>query len=300
MQFVNIRTTGMAALLIGVLGAGCAVVGPGERGVRQTLGQLGDEVHGPGTVGHWPLVASVVKVPVQTTKLEVNLVLPSKEGLSVAAELSILYRVKPESVRTVIQDIGPDYESSLILVAFRSAAADIASQHEAKDMYSSARSAIEDEIAEHLNHNIGDRGFEVQAVLLKSIRLPQRVADAVEAKLAAEQQAAQMAFVLQAERREADRRRVEAEGIRDAQRIVDQGLSPLLIQWQAIEAFRALARSPNAKVIITDGRSPLLLPTDSPSPDTRTVRGSAPAPQDRTTDQRAMFSRDLEPLPGAR
>lgn len=232
---------------------------------------------------HWPFASSVVKVPVRTTKLEVNLVLPSQEGLTVSAELSILYRVKPESVRQVIEEVGLDYQQSVILTAFRSAAADVASRHAAKDMYSGARSRIESEIAEHLNQNISERGFEVEAVLLKSIRLPPRVAEAVESKLAAEQQAAQMAFVLESERREAERRRIEAEGIRDAQKIVDQGLSPLLIQWQAIEAFRALARSSNAKVIITDGRSPLMLPADTTVPERPRT---AQTPEEETAPER--------------
>lgn len=250
--------------LAGLLGlsTACAVVPAGERGVRQTLGKLGSKVHRPGTVMHWPFIASVVKVPVRTTKLEMNLALPSQEGVTVDAELSILYRVKEEKVQEILENIGPDYERSLVLTAFRSAAADVASRHAAKDMHSGARSAIESEIATQLNDNIGPRGFDVEAVLLKSIRLPDTLARAVQAKLAAEQQAQQMTFVLESERREADRRRVEAEGIRDAQRIVDQGLSPLLIRWRAIEAFRELAQSPNTKIIFTDGRTPLLMPPE--------------------------------------
>ena len=152
----------------------------------------------------------------------------------------------------------------MVLTAFRSAAADVASRHAAKDMHSGARASIEREIAEHLSANIGARGFEIEAVLLKSIQLPEELARAIQAKLAAEQQAQQMAFVLESERQEAERRRVEAEGIRDAQRIVDQGLSPMLIQWRAIEAFRELAQSSNAKIIITDGKSPLMMPAPAP------------------------------------
>ncbi len=249
-----------AVLSVLVVSTGCAVVSPGERGIRQTLGKLGGEVHGPGLVGHWPLVASVIKVPVRTTKVEVTLALPSEEGTTVDAELSLLYRVKEEKVQEILETIGPDYERSVVMTAFRSGAADIASRHAAKDMHSGARAAIEQEIATHLNTTIGPRGFLIEVVQLKSIRLPPTLAAAVQAKLAAEQQAQQMQFVLQSERLEADRRRVEAEGIRDAQKIVDQGLSPLLIQWRAIEAFRELARSPNTKIIFTDGRTPLLLP----------------------------------------
>lgn len=238
----------------------CSTVRPGERGVRQSFGKIRGTPQGPGVVGHWPIVARVVTVPVRSTKLEVDLPLPSQEGLTVAAELSILYHVREEAIPTILEEIGLDYESSVVLTAFRSAAANVASQHAAKDMHSGARAQIEDEIAAKLREIIEPRGFEVEAVLLKSIQLPPSLSQAIQAKLAAEQAAQQMAFVLETERREAERRRVEAKGIRDAQRIVDQGLSPLLIQWQAIEAFRELAKSPNSKIIFTDGRSPLLLP----------------------------------------
>lgn len=261
---------------------GCAVVSPGERGLRQTNGKLGSVVHGPGMVMHWPFVSSVVKVPVRTTKLEMNLALPSQEGVTVDAELSVLYRVQSKKVQEILENIGPNYERSVVVTAFRSAAADIASRHAAKDMHSGARSAIEREIAEHLNRTIGPRGFDVEAVLLKSIRLPRALAQAVQAKLAAEQQAQQMKFVLESERREADRRRVEAEGIRDAQTIVNQGLSPMLIQWRAIEAFRELSQSPNAKVIFTDGKTPLLLPqplADSNEEEAKTQRTARSASQ---------------------
>lgn len=252
---------------------GCSTVHPGERGIRQTMGKLGRKTHGPGNVGHWPIVASVVKVPVRTSKLEVNLPLPSREGLTVEAEISVLYRVREDSIREILETIGTNYEDDVVLTAFRSAAANVASQHDAKDMHSGARAAIEQEIMARLGETLGPRGFEIESVLLKSIQLPAELTRAIQAKLTAEQEAEQMAFVLESERREADRRRVEAEGIRDAQQIVDQGLSPLLIQWQAIEAFRELAKSPNAKVIVTDGSSPLMIPA---TVDARPVEDEAP------------------------
>ncbi|MEM6367240.1 MAG: prohibitin family protein [Myxococcota bacterium] len=247
-------------LLVLVLSVACSTVRPGERGIRQSMGKLKGEPQGPGVVGHWPIFAKVVRVPIRSTKLEVELPLPSREGLTVDAELSILYRVREDSIRQILEEIGLDYESAVVLTTFRSAAANVSSQHAAKDMHSGARAQIEGEIELRLKDLLGPRGFEIEAVLLKSIRLPDSLSQAIQAKLAAEQAAQQMTFVLQTERLEADRLRVEAEGVRDAQRIVDQGLTPLLIQWKAIEAFRELAESPNSKIIFTDGRSPLLLP----------------------------------------
>jgi regulator of protease activity HflC (stomatin/prohibitin superfamily) len=245
----------------------CATISPGERGIRKTLGKLHEDTHGPGVVGHWPFVTTVVRVPVRTTMLELNVPLPTREGLTVAAEVSILYHVRERSIRDILETIGPNYEEEVVLTAFRSAAANVASQHDAKSMHSGTRAEIEQEIKTELAKTIEPRGFEVESVLLKSIDLPAELTRAIEAKLAAEQQQEQMVFVLETERFEADRKRVEAEGIRDAQRIVDQGLSPLLIQWRAIEAFRDVSKSPNAKIIITDGSSPLMLPaTTDPAP----------------------------------
>ena len=231
------------------------------------MGRLHKDTHDPGVVGHWPFVTTVVRVPVRTTMLELNVPLPTREGLTVEAEVSILYHVRESSIRDILETIGPNYEEEVVLTAFRSAAANVASQHDAKNMHSGTRAEIEQEIKTELAKTIEPRGFEVESVLLKSIDLPAELTRAIEAKLAAEQQQQQMVFVLETERFEADRKRVEAEGIRDAQRIVDQGLSPLLIQWRAIEAFKDLSNSPNAKIIITDGSSPLMLPaTTDPAP----------------------------------
>jgi regulator of protease activity HflC (stomatin/prohibitin superfamily) len=144
---------------------------------------------------------------------------------------------------------------------FRSAAADISSKFFAKDMHTGERDMIEEQIRDRMREQLDERGIVIEAVLMKSIRLPERLSVAISEKLEAEQDAQRMEFVLAKERQEAERRRVEAEGIRDAQLIISEGLTPLLIQREQIEAFRELATSPNAKVIITDGESstPVLL-----------------------------------------
>ena len=165
-------------------------------------------------------------------------------------------------MRLVAESIGPDFERSVILTTFRSAAANISSQHNAKDMHSGQRSVIEGEVTDQMNLTLRSRGFEVETVLLKSIVLPSILSRAIETKLAAEQDAQRMQFVLLREQQEAERRVTEAKGVRDAQRIVNEGLTPMLIQYQSLETFRALAASPNAKVIVTDGKAPFLLGAD--------------------------------------
>lgn len=159
----------------------------------------------------------------------------------------------------VIETIGEEYEDSVIISVFRSAAADVSARFLAKDMYSAERTTIEREIAATMSKLVGPRGFVVEAILMKSIKLPLGLSRAIEEKLQSEQQAQRMQFVLDQERSEAERRRVEAAGIRDSQKIIADGLTPALIQWKTIEAFKRLAESPNSKIIFTDGRTPLLI-----------------------------------------
>jgi len=107
--------------------------------------------------------------------------------------------------------------------------------------------------------NLEGRGITIEAVLMKSIQLPASLATAIEAKLAAEQEAQRMEFVLQSEKLEADRKKIDAIGVRDAQKIITEGLNPMILQFKSIEAFKELSKSNNAKVIITDGKLPMLI-----------------------------------------
>ena len=142
---------------------------------------------------------------------------------------------------------------------FRSASADVCARFFAKDMHSGKRAVIEKEIKEQMVTLLENRGFVIEAVLLKSITLPPGLYAAIEAKLRAEQQAQQMEFILQREKKEADRKRIEAEGIRDAQRIIKEGITEGNIEWRSLEVLKEIATSPNAKLIITDGQTPVLI-----------------------------------------
>lgn len=244
-----------------VLGTGCAVIRPGEVGLKRQLGALREEWHGPGAVLYNPFVTRVVRVPTRTVNLEVQLSLPSAEGLNVESEISILYRITPDDARRILEEVGVDYEQTLILPIFRSAAADVASSFLAKDMHSTSRAAIETAIRDRMMTLVGERGFLIESVLMKSIRLPQGLARAVEMKLEAEQDAQRMEFVLQQERKEAERKQIEAEGVRASQVIVSSSLTDELLEWNSIQAFRDLAASDNTKVIVTQPGSPLLVDT---------------------------------------
>jgi len=238
---------------------GCVSVRPGEVGLKQTFGKLKPRIYGQGLVAFNPFVTQVVKVPTRTVNLEVALDLPSKDGLNVRSEISILYNIDPGAAPKVLEEIGLNYENVVILSVFRSAAADVCSRFLAKDMYTASRVEIEEQIQAKMQEILQPRGFEIENVLLKSIQLPQGLTRAIEEKLAAEQNAERMTFELQREELEAKRRIIEAQGIRDAQQIIESGLSDRIIQWQSIEAFKNLASAPGTRLIITDGNAPLLI-----------------------------------------
>jgi regulator of protease activity HflC (stomatin/prohibitin superfamily) len=162
----------------------------------------------------------------------------------------------------VLARIGPDYENELILPVFRSAVADVTAEFDAKDMHTGKRAEIEAAVQRKMAELLQGRGFVIEAVLLKSVRLPPGLSVAIEDRLRAEQDAQRMVFILERERREAERKQIEAAGIRDSQKTISEGLNPQILRYKAIEALRDLAKSPNAKLVITSDRAPLMLGDD--------------------------------------
>lgn len=271
---MNSKKISFAALAIcmAVFFSGCVVIREGEVGVKRKLGKYENSVYTSGLRGFFPAVSAIERVSTQTNNIEVAITIPSKEGLSIRSEISILYSVEPNKVPDILRTIGSQYEQNVILPVFRSAVADVTSRFFAKDMHSGERAVIEETIRKQMMTNLTGRGINIEAVLMKSIQLPASLATAIEAKLAAEQEAQRMEFVLQSERREAERRKIEAEGVRDAQLIIAEGLNPLILNFKSIEAFMELAKSPNAKIIITDGASmPLMLDTNDQTTTTPAV-----------------------------
>ncbi len=241
----------------------CAVIRPGEAGVKQTLGKFSDKVSTQGTIMYNPFVSKIIKESTQTNNIKLLLTLPSKEGLSVNSEISILYRLQQDKIPSVLENLGQDYES-IITSIFRSASSDVCAQFFAKDMHSGMRAKIEAEIKAKMTENLekqGD-GIELIAVLMKSIQLPRGLANSIERKLQAEQDAMRMEFVIQQAKLEADRKIINATGERDAQKILSEGLTQEIIKIRSIEAFNLLSKSQNSKIIITDGKTPFLIETD--------------------------------------
>ena len=236
----------IAVLAMASILGSCTVIRQGEVGVKRSFGKIKAEPLMEGARGYNPFTTSIIKLPTRTMNMEVRVPLPSKEGLTVQSDVSILYRMEGSYAPKVIEKLGRNYEQVVVLPVFRSAVANISSQYFAKDMHTGQRSVIEKSIKELMMTSLKDRGFIVESVLLKSIVLPPGLTKAIEDKLEAEQDSQRMQFVLDKERQEAKRLIIEAEGIRDAQKIVAEGLTPLLIRFKAIEAFNKLSNSPNA------------------------------------------------------
>lgn len=249
-------------LCLSALMTSCAVIRPGDVGIKRTLGKLKGKTKTQGIIFFNPFTSTIVRVPIRTVNKEIRLNLPSKEGLNVQAEISILYHIEEDKVSEIISTVGRKYEQTLILSTFRSASADVCARFFAKDMHSGQRGIIEKEIKTQMSKLLDGRGFVIEAVLLKSITLPQGLYAAIEAKLRAEQEAQQMTFILQREEKEADRKRIEAQGIRDAQLIIKEGITDENIKWKSLEVLKEISMSPNAKLILTDGKTPVLINGD--------------------------------------
>lgn len=251
--------TGLGFGVILLILSSCVTIRQGNVGVKRTVGKIDQDIIEPGARLYNFFATRIIKVPIRTENIEVNLELPSKEGLNVKADISILYHIEKNKATEIVGEIGLTFENTVILPVFRASAADVTAKYMAKDMHTGNRFEIESAIKDQMMKILGDRGFVIEAVLMKSIQLPDGLYRAIEEKLQAEQDAQRMEFVLLKEKQEAARRIIEAEGIRDANKIISEGLTPQIIQYKTIEAYRELSKSPNAKLIIGSSQQPILM-----------------------------------------
>jgi regulator of protease activity HflC (stomatin/prohibitin superfamily) len=252
----GLRIAGVLALLAGVVLAAFRVVPGGTVGVQVLFGRIHDEPLSEGLNAINPL-KQVWLLSVRTQELFDHADVPSKEGLTVGLEVSALYHLEAKTAPAVVRTLGADYEKVFIVPLLRSVIRGATVNHEAKDLYTSGREVIAQEIHDALHAMLAERGIALEKVLLRKIVLPKMVEDAINSKLAAEQEAQRMKFVLQKETQEAERKRVEATGIADFQRIVSQGISEPLLKWKAIEVASELSKSPNSKLILLGDKSGL-------------------------------------------
>jgi len=193
------------------------------------------------------------EISIRTQEIKETASVPSSEGLVMALDTSLIYHLNPDKAAEVYQKIGPRYLEVLVEPNLRAAIREATASHSANALYTGEREMVAKQISDHLAGLLGQRGIVVESVLLRDIQLPSTLKSSIEAKQQAEQEALAMNFRLQKETQEAQRKRIEAQGIRDFQQIVAQGISPQLLEWKGIEATETLAKSPNSKVVVVGG-----------------------------------------------
>jgi prohibitin 1 len=246
------RLLGIAAtafLLVILIFASVARVDSGHVGVLTLFGRVTGEVLPEGVHLVNPFKANQ-ELSIRTQEIKESASVPSSEGLVMNLDTSLIYHLNPEKAAEVYQKIGPNYMAVLVEPNLRAAIREATASHTANALYTGEREMVARQIYDQLTDKLGQRGVLVESVLLRDIQLPATLKSSIESKQQAEQEALAMNFRLQKETQEAQRKRIEAAGIRDFQQIVAQGISPQLLEWKGIEATESLAKSSNAKVVV--------------------------------------------------
>ena len=238
-----------AILVLILLFASTTSIPTGNVGVLTLFGRVTGDVLGEGIHLINPLKA-VKKLSVQTQSVKESANVPSNEGLILALDTSLLFRLDRSKAAQVFQTVGENYAEKIVEPTLRAAIRASTSSHTANALYTNARELVQQQIQDELTTQLAARGVIVEAVLLRDVQLPAMLKGSIEAKQQAEQDALRMSFILQKEKQEAERKRIEAQGIADFQKIVAQGISPQLLEWKGIEATEKLALSSNTKVVV--------------------------------------------------
>jgi prohibitin 1 len=255
-RFVSVKAAAIAAAILILFYLTTTVVPAGHVGVKDFFGQVSDQPLHPGINFVFPFTR-VIKFSVQTREMKESAAVPTSEGLIVNLDVSLLFRLKPEEAPKVYKTVGRNYEFVVIDPQLRSVIRDVTAEYEAKFLYSSSREMVAKNMFKHIEQLIAPRGIEAEQVLLRSVQLPQLLTQSIQEKLQAEQQSQRMRFVLEKEKQEAERKRIEGQGIADFQAIVSRGISEQLLKWKAIEVASELSKSPNAKIIVLGDKSGL-------------------------------------------
>jgi regulator of protease activity HflC (stomatin/prohibitin superfamily) len=256
---------GSALLILGASFSTLVQVGVGQVGVQTLFGQVQPRVLQPGLSLVNPLV-DVTRFDTRTQNYTMSSVrtegqqagddairVLSADGLEVVIDLTVLYHVVPAQAPKILATIGEDYQDKIVRAISRTRIRDNAVYYDAVALYSTRREEFQTRILAAIEKDFRTNGLQLDQLLIRNIQLPQSVKASIESKISAEQDAQKMQFVLQKEKQEAERKRVEAQGIADYQRIVNTELSDKLLQYENIKANQAIATSPNAKVIIMGG-----------------------------------------------
>lgn len=257
-----LRVVGIVLLIAGASTSMFKVIDAGQVGVKKLFGKVENDVLYSGLNVVNPLV-DVTTFDTKTQNYTMSGVhdegdkagddairVLSADGLEVIIDLSVLYKVQAAEAPRILKDIGKDYTDKIVRPVSRTAIRDNAVYYDAVALYSTKRQEFQDKIYKTISESFAKRGLVLEQLLVRNITLPESVKKTIESKINAEQEAQKMTFVLQKERQEAERKRVEAQGIADYQRILSTGLSDKQLQYEAIKAQKELAQSPNAKIIV--------------------------------------------------
>src|SRR3974390_799810 len=252
----NLSGVGRGLLkLIGVVFAlifffSCVISVPtGHVGVLTLFGKVTGETLGEGIHVINPLKA-VQKLSIQTQSVKESANVPSNEGLILALDTSLLFHLDRNKAADVYQKIGANYAEKIVEPTLRAAIRAATSAHTANALYTNARELVQQQIQEELTAQLAPRGVIVENVLLRDVQLPAMLKTSIEAKQQAEQDALRMNFILQKEKQEAERKRMEAQGMGDFQKILAQGISTQLLERKGIGVTEKLATSSNSKVVV--------------------------------------------------
>ena len=264
---------GFALIVLGFISSCFVQIPAGTVGVQTLFGKIQTRVLTEGLSIVNPIM-DVVKFDVKTLNYTMSAVhdegdqsgddairVLSADGLEVIIDLTILYRVMATKAPIILRTIGEDFGNVIVRPITRTKIRDLAANYDAVALYSNKREEFQQRLFTAIEKEFTKRGLVVEQVLIRNLNLPQSVKMAIESKINAEQESQKMRFVLDKERQEADRKRVEAQGISDYQRILTSTISDKLLQYEKIKAQKEIATSPNAKVIIMDGRNTPMIMT---------------------------------------
>ena len=269
-----LRVVGLLLTLAGISAASIVQIGAGEVGVKMLYGRVQNDVLSSGLHFINPLM-DVQKMDIKTQNYTMSSVrdegakegddairVLTSDGLEVVIDLTVLYKVLPSAAPQILRETGLDYTDKIVRPLSRTRIRDNAVYYDAVSLYSSKRDEFQNRIFLSITGEFQKRGLLLEQLLVRNITLPQAVKTSIEQKMTAEQDAQKMEYVLQKEQQEAQRKRVEAQGISDYQRIISESLTDRQLQYESIKAQLEIAKSPNAKVIIMGkGSTPLMVDT---------------------------------------
>ena len=269
-----LRLAGIAVMIFGFFNSSVKQIDAGEVGVQSLFGRVEPNTLTSGLNVVNPL-ANVTTFDTRTQNYTMSAVhdegnkegddairVLSSDGLEVIIDLTVLYRVVPSETPRILREIGTDYNDKIVRPVTRTKIRDNAVYYDAVSLYSTKRDEFQARIFKDIETNFKQRGLFLEQLLVRNINLPASVKTTIESKINAEQEAQKMQFVLQKEKQEAERKRVEAQGIADYQQILSSSLTDKQLQYETIQAQKAIATSPNSKVIILGGKGgnvPLML-----------------------------------------